>query len=66
MEGARSGVPREPRCTVHKTAIVLDKLPKGSQPKAKAMLHAIWQAETKAEAEKAFDLFVATRQANYP
>lgn len=57
---------REQRCTVHKTANVLDKLPKGSQPKAKAMLHAIWQAETKAAAEKAFDLFVATYQAKYP
>jgi len=34
----------------------LDKLPKGVQPKAKAALHAIWQAETKSEAEKAFDL----------
>ena len=51
---------REQRCWVHKTANVLDKLPKGQQPKAKAMLHDIWQASTKAEAEQAFDLFVAT------
>jgi transposase-like protein len=57
---------REQRCTVHKTANVLDKLPKGSQPKAKAMLHAIWQAETKAEADKAFELFVAAYRAKYP
>jgi transposase-like protein len=57
---------REQRCTVHKTANVLDKLPKGTQPKAKAGLDAIWQAETKAEAQKAFDLFVATYQAKYP
>jgi putative transposase len=56
---------REQRCWVHKTANVLDKLPKGQQPKAKAMLHDIWQAETKAEAEKAFDLFVATYEAKY-
>jgi putative transposase len=56
---------REQRCWVHKTANVLDKLPKGQQPKAKAMLHDIWQADTKAEAEKAFDLFVATWQAKY-
>ena len=40
--------------------------PRGQQPKAKAMLHDIWQAETKAEAEKAFDLFVATYEAKYP
>ena len=56
---------REQRCWVHKTANVLDKLPKGQQPKAKAMLHDIWQAATKAEAEKAFDLFVATWEAKY-
>ena len=56
---------REQRCWVHKTANVLDKLPKGQQPKAKAMLHDIWQAETKAQAEKAFDLFVATYEAKY-
>ena len=56
---------REQRCWVHKTANVLDKLPKGQQPKAKAMLHDIWQADTKAEAEKAFDLFVATWEAKY-
>ena len=57
---------REQRCTVHKTANVLDKLPKGSQPKAKAMLHAIWQAETKAAATKAFDLFLTTYRSKYP
>jgi transposase-like protein len=38
---------REQRCWVHKTANVLDKLPKAQQPKAKAMLHDIWQADTK-------------------
>src|SRR5512147_1449061 len=54
------GVTKEQRCWVHKTANVLDKLPKGSQPKAKGMLHEISQAETKAAAGKAFDLFVKT------
>jgi putative transposase len=57
---------REQRCWVHKTANVLDKMAKGVQPKAKAMIHDIWQAETKAAAEKAFDLFVATYEAKYP
>lgn len=56
---------KEQRCWVHKTANVLDKLPKSQQPKAKAMLHDIWQADTKAAAEKAFDLFVATYEAKY-
>src|SRR5262249_36910877 len=49
----------------HKTANVLDKMAKGQQPKAKAMLHDIWQAATRAAAEKAFDLFVATYRAKY-
>src|SRR6476659_1918853 len=57
---------REQRCWVHKTANVLDKLPKGSQPKAKRMLHEIYLAETKAGAEGAFDLFVKTYEAKYP
>ena len=57
---------KEQRCWVHKTANVLDKLPKGVQPKAKAALHEIYGAETKAEAEKAFDLFVKTYEAKYP
>jgi putative transposase len=57
---------REQRCWVHKTANVLNKLPKGTQPKAKRMLHAIYQAESRAQAEKAFDLFVKTYQAKYP
>src|SRR5512135_1080573 len=57
---------REQRCWVHKTANVLDKLPKGSQPKAKRMLHDIYQAESRSKAEKAFDLFVATYEAKYP
>ncbi len=60
------GQTREQRCWVHKTANVLNDLPKGKQAKAKQMLHAIWMAETKAEAERAFDLFVETYQAKYP
>jgi putative transposase len=54
------------RCWVHKTSNVLDKLPKGVQPKAKAALHAIYEAEGREAAEKAFDLFVATYEAKYP
>ena len=57
---------QEQRCWVHKMANVLDKLPKGVQPKAKGMLHDIYQAESKAAAEKAFDLFVASFAAKYP
>jgi putative transposase len=57
---------REQRCWVHKTANVLDKLPKRLRPEAKDKLHQIWMAPTKADADKAFDLFVATYEAKYP
>ena len=56
---------RVQRCWVHKTANVLDKLPKRLQPEAKEKIHQIWMAETRADAEAAFDLFVATYQAKY-
>ena len=46
---------REQRCWVHKTANVLNKLPKSQQPKAKRALQEIWMAETKAAAVAAFD-----------
>jgi putative transposase len=57
---------KEQRCWVHKMANVLDKLPKGSQPKARRMLHDIYEAESRKEAEKALDLFVKTYEAKYP
>ena len=57
---------RQQRCWQHKTMNVLNCFPKLSQPKAKAALHNIWQAETKDDAIKAFDLFVKTYEAKYP
>jgi transposase-like protein len=57
---------REQRCWVHKTANVLDKLPKRLQPEAKHKLHEIWMADTKEHANEAFDLFVKTYEAKYP
>ena len=56
---------REQRCTVHKTANILNKLPKSIQPQAKRVLHDIWQAPARAEADKAFDLFLDTFEAKY-
>ena len=56
---------REQRCWVHKTANVLNKMPKSVQPKAKADLHEIWQAATKSDAEKAFNTFLEKYQAKY-
>ena len=57
---------RQQRCWVHKTANILNSLPKSSQPKAKEAIHEIWQAETKINAEKAFELFIETYQDKYP
>jgi len=54
------------RCWVHKTANVMEKLPKAMQPKVKEALHNIWQAETRDEAHKAFDHCVERFGAKYP
>jgi transposase-like protein len=51
---------KEQRCWVHKTMNVLNAMPKSIQAKAKGHLHDIWQAETKAKANVAFDFFVET------
>ena len=49
---------KEQRCWVHKTANVLNKMPKALQAKAKSDLHQIWLAETREMATKAFDHFL--------
>lgn len=54
------------RCWVHKTANVLNKLPKAVQPKVKQALHEIWMAPTKKDAYKAFDIAISTYSAKYP
>ena len=56
---------REQRCWVHKTANVLNKLPKSIQPKAKTALQSIWMAETRKDAEAAFDRFVELYRVKY-
>jgi transposase-like protein len=57
---------RQQRCWVHKTANVLNYLPRSLQPKAKAGLQAIWMADTRAHANKAFETFLTTYQSKYP
>ena len=59
------GTAREQRCWVHKTANILNKLPKGVPAKAKQHLHTIWMAETRAAAEAAFDHFADAYGAKY-
>ena len=49
---------RAQRCWVHKTANVLNKLPKSLHGKAKRALHDIWMAETRKDAEAAFHVFI--------
>ena len=44
---------------------MLNNLPKSVQPKAKADLHEIWQAETRESANKAFDHFLEKYGAKY-
>jgi hypothetical protein len=53
---------REQRCWVHKTSNVL---PKSQQPKAKRALQEIWMAETRKDAETAFDAFITAYQLKY-
>lgn len=57
---------RAQRCWFHKTANIINKLPKSLHGKARADLQAISMAATKAEATKAFDTFVAKYEAKYP
>jgi len=56
---------RGQRCWVHKTANVLNKLPKSQHSKAKRALQEIWMAETKKDALAAFDAFVETWGVKY-
>lgn len=57
---------REQRCWVHKTANVLDKLPKREQPDAKKLIHEMYLSSTRADAKKAYRDFVRQYQAKHP
>jgi putative transposase len=57
---------REQRCWVHKTANVLDALPKRLQPRAKSLLHEMVEAPTRADARNALERFRAEFDAKYP
>jgi putative transposase len=54
------------RCWVHKTANILDKLPKKQQPHAKGMIHEIYLSATLKDAEQAYAAFMELYQAKYP
>jgi transposase-like protein len=57
---------RTQRCWVHKTANVLNKLPKSLQSQAKSKLHQIWMAPDKSEAERHYEDFIDLYSAKYP
>jgi transposase-like protein len=57
---------RQQRCWVHKTANVLDKLPKSMQDKVKESIHDIWMAPGRHEAQEAFELALEKFRAKYP
>ncbi len=57
---------QDQRCWVHKTANVLNRLPKMLHGQAKKALHQIWMADTREAAHEAFDRFVETYQDKYP
>lgn len=54
------------RCWVHKTANILNKLPKSQQAKAKQMIHNIYMAASKEDAESAWKKFISTYETKYP
>jgi putative transposase len=56
---------REQRCWVHKTANVLNRLPKSQHTKAKRALQEIWMAETKTDADVAFEAFIESYHVKY-
>ncbi|MCB9228488.1 MAG: IS256 family transposase [Deltaproteobacteria bacterium] len=57
---------KQQACWVHKTANILDKMPKTKQPEAKKMIHEIYMAENKKDAEKALTKFQSVFEDKYP
>ena len=57
---------RHQRCWVHKTANILDKMPKSVQKGAKAMIHEMYLSPTKKEGLTVFTDFISLYEAKYP
>ena len=56
----------EQRCWVHKTANILDKMPKSVQAKAKERIHDIYLAPTKEQALVAYNSFLSLYGKKFP
>jgi len=54
------------RCWVHKTANILDKLPKSVRPAAKSLIHDMYMSATERKARKAYDRFIQQFTPKYP
>jgi transposase-like protein len=54
------------RCWVHKTANILDKMPKSVQGKAKQLIHEMYLAPTRKAALAAYDQFISSYQTKFP
>ena len=57
---------QQQRCWVHKTANVLDALPKSQQGKAKNLIHQMYLADTQAEGLERYDQLITLYGAKYP
>jgi transposase-like protein len=57
---------KEQRCWVHKTANILDKLPKSLQTNAKSLIHEMYMAENKEQALLSCDKFIKLYEDKYP
>lgn len=62
---AVSPITRHQRCTVHKTANILNKMPKSVQPAVKADLREVWNAPDRTTAEAAVATFADKYAAKY-
>lgn len=57
---------QQQRCWVHKTANILDKMPKRVQVDAKKLIHEMYLSPTREDAKAAFDEFKLQYQAKHP
>jgi transposase-like protein len=60
------GMIAQQRCWVHKTANILDKVPKSVQGKAKQLIHKMYLASTRKAALAAYDQFISSYQIKFP
>ena len=58
-------VPQQ-RCWVHKTANILDKMPKSVQGRAKQLIHEMYLSPTRKAALTAYEQFITSYQAKFP